>query len=140
MAKRKPKAKVDIAARLDQYVAQAIADYKEGKGRKARRISLAHGVTRHAHRWCADFLGRRRELVRAGVALPEWFKDDRVCKEVKIGGRMVEIYRGGDSGFGDVEISAKYTPDECKRIWGGDDDDDDRGPVVPLPSPSGLHA
>ena len=130
MAKHKPKkaaptppvadiiVELDFGSRMDQFVAQAIADYNEPHGwpdPDKRQRAIALGVTRRAHGWCVDFTGPRDALVRVGVALADWFESDRLCKEVKIGRRSFEIYR--DSIVGNVEVSARYTDAEIAQLF-----------------------
>ena len=52
-----------------------------------------NGVPGRAHGWCVDFVASANELIKAGLALPEWFKGNKECKRVLLGGREIEVHR-----------------------------------------------
>ena len=67
------------------------------------------GCSRKAHGWCVDFAGTPEDLVRAGLALPAWFKNEPECRRVCVGGRYVELYRPLE-GKPEYELTIWYNP------------------------------
>jgi hypothetical protein len=69
-----------------------------------------------------DFKGTSDELVRAGLALPTWFKNRRAGARVDVEGRTVELYLlSPDSvtrSLDRYELSILYTNEELGRAGG----------------------
>lgn len=110
-----------VAKRLNAVTCAAIEDYRRYRGdeKSARTKALAPGVTRRAHSWCVDLRGTVTDLVAAGLANEAWFRDAGECKELRFGGRRIELFKQyleSDS----YEVSLRYTDSDKSQI---EDDD-----------------
>lgn len=95
-------AKPSFADILQAVVDRASRDYvRSHKARKrlgwdeGKKISHGpmYGVERRSHGACVDFVGSAEELVKAGLALSEWFVGNGLFRRVLFDGREIELYR-----------------------------------------------
>lgn len=114
-----------LAQRMDALVAEAVRDFKRARDtslgdyyqRKKICARIVNGIPGRAHGWCVDFRGASDALVVAGLAQPEWFKGNPLCKGVNLSGRNIELYRE----CSEYELTVSYTESERESIW--DDDE-----------------
>ncbi|MBI4293640.1 MAG: hypothetical protein HY661_19360 [Betaproteobacteria bacterium] len=88
----------------------------------SERMNIAPGVTRTNSKWGYSLEGTKENLLRAGLALPEWFLDGKVV--IRKNGRVkryVEITHEGRKGTclqparGLCRVSFSWTAEESER-------------------------